>query len=154
LDHVAQVNTDAKLNATFGRQASVALGHAVLDLDGAANSIHNTSKLNEDAIARPVDDAAVMQRDGGINEIASECAQPRKRPLLVGSSEFAVSGYIRRKNSCEFARLGHGCPSPHARLARLLISLERLMRLLTHGRLPPGGQGLLSAGQHTLRVAR
>jgi hypothetical protein len=74
LDHVAKVNTDAKLDAALGRQASVALDHAVLHLDGAADGINNAAKLNEDAVARPLDDAAVMQSDGRVDQIAAERA--------------------------------------------------------------------------------
>jgi hypothetical protein len=38
----------------FGRQASVALGHPALHLDGAANGIDDASELDENAIARPL----------------------------------------------------------------------------------------------------
>jgi hypothetical protein len=57
------MDTNAKLDAALGRQASVALDHAVLHLDGAAHGIDDASKLNEDAIARPLNDAAVMQSE-------------------------------------------------------------------------------------------
>jgi hypothetical protein len=43
-----------------------------------------------------------MHSDGGIDQIAAECAQPRKRALFVGTGKLAVSGYIRRKNCREF----------------------------------------------------
>ena len=48
-----------------------------------------------------------MRSDGGIDEVAPQPAQPRKRPLLVGTSKLAVSDYIRRKNGCEFSGLSH-----------------------------------------------
>ena len=46
----------------------------------------------------------------GIDQIAPERTQPRKRPLLVGTGKLAVSGYVRRKNGCELPGLGHGRP--------------------------------------------
>src|SRR5262249_52904910 len=83
LDDIAEMDADADFDVALRRQAGVALDHAVLDLDGAANRIDDASELDENAIARPFDDAVVMQRDGGVDEVAAERAQPRKRPLLV-----------------------------------------------------------------------
>jgi hypothetical protein len=54
------MNADAKLDATLRRKASIALGHAVLHLDGAADGVNHASELDEDAISGPLDDAAVM----------------------------------------------------------------------------------------------
>jgi hypothetical protein len=59
----------------------------------------------------PVEDAAMMQGNGGFDQIAPECAQPRTRPLLVGTGKLALSDHIRRKNGCEFRGLRHGSPS-------------------------------------------
>jgi hypothetical protein len=56
----------------------------------------------------PFDDAAMMQSNGRIDQIAAERAQPRKRPLLVGTGKLAVSDRIRRKNGCKFPSLRHG----------------------------------------------
>jgi hypothetical protein len=61
------VNADPKLNPPIRWQASVALGHAVLHLDGAANGIDDAPKLNEDAVTRQLDDAPVMQGNGRID---------------------------------------------------------------------------------------
>ncbi len=44
------------------------------------------------------------------DQIATERTQPSKRPLLVGTGKLAVSGYVRRKNGCEFAVLCHTSP--------------------------------------------
>ena len=108
LDDIAQVDADAKLNAALGRQASVPLDHAVLHLDGAAHSVDHAAELDEDAVAGPLDHATVMHGDGGIDQIASERAQPRKCPLLVGTSELAVADYICRQNRREFPSPRHG----------------------------------------------
>jgi len=44
----------------------------------------------------PVEDAAMMQGNGGFDQIAAKRSQPRKRPLLVGTSKLAVSDHVRR----------------------------------------------------------
>jgi hypothetical protein len=74
------------------------LNHAVLHLEWAAYCINYASKLDEEAISCSLNDAAVMQADGRVEQVASQRPQPRKRPLLIGASKLAVSGYIRRKN--------------------------------------------------------
>jgi hypothetical protein len=76
--------TDAELDATLRRKTRVALDHAILHLDCAANGIDDASELYEDAVTRPLDDAAVMHGDGGIDQIASQRSEAGKCPLLVG----------------------------------------------------------------------
>jgi len=110
LDHISDMDADPELDATFRWQASVALDHAALHLNGAAHGVYDASELYEDAVTRPFDDATVMGGDGGIDQIAPQPAQPRQRPLLVGTGKLAVSGYIRRKNGCEFPGFRHGSP--------------------------------------------
>jgi hypothetical protein len=53
--------------------------------------------------------APVMGGDGGIDQIAPQCAQPRQRPFLVGTGKPAVSDHICRKDGCEFSGR-HGSP--------------------------------------------
>jgi hypothetical protein len=98
-------------NATLRLEASIALDHAVLDFDGAANSVHNASELNKDAIARPLDDAAVMESDGWIDQIAAERAHPRKGALFVGAGEPAVADYVTARMAASLRVPGTGSPS-------------------------------------------
>ena len=59
--------------SAFGRQAAVALDRAILQLDGAADSINDTSELDPPSPVR-LDDAAVMPSDGRVEQIAAERA--------------------------------------------------------------------------------
>jgi hypothetical protein len=110
LDHIAKMDADAELDTALGREASIALDHAVLHLNGAARGIYHTAELNDGSIAGALHYAPVMRGDGGIEQIAPQPAQPRQCALLVGAGKLAVSGYIRRKDGCEFAGLRHGSP--------------------------------------------
>ena len=83
LDDVAKMNADAKLDATFGRQAGVALDHAGLHLERAAHCVDHAAELDDRAVAGALDDAAVMGGDGGIDEVA---AKRRKRASIRSSS--------------------------------------------------------------------
>ena len=71
LDHIAEMDADAKFDAFFGRQARVALDHAVLYLDRAAHRVDHAAELDDRAVAGALDDAAVMHRDGGVDQIAA-----------------------------------------------------------------------------------
>jgi hypothetical protein len=85
------IRPTACVNASLRWQTSIALDHAVLHLDGAANGIDDASELNEDPIARPLDDAAVMKSDSRVDQITAKRTQPRKRPLLVGTGETSAA---------------------------------------------------------------
>ena len=67
-----------------------------------------------------------MHGDGGIDQIASQRSEAGKCPLLVGPGKLAESDHIRRKKAASFRVSAMAVPSPHARLARLLIGLYRL----------------------------
>jgi hypothetical protein len=56
LDHVAQMDTDPKLDAALGRKTRVAFDHAVLHFDGAAHGINHAAELDEDSVPCPLDD--------------------------------------------------------------------------------------------------
>jgi hypothetical protein len=83
LAHVAEMNADAKLDAALRRQARVTFGHAVLHLDRAAHGVDHAAELDEAAVPGSLDDAAVMQGDGRIDQVAAQRPKARKRPLLV-----------------------------------------------------------------------
>src|SRR5215831_3812053 len=46
-DDVTDVDADAKLDAVVGRDAGITPGHLALHLDGTAQRIHHTAKLDE-----------------------------------------------------------------------------------------------------------
>ena len=133
LDHIAEMDADAELDATLGRKTSVALDHAVLHLDGAAHGIHDASELYEDSVTRPLHYATVMQRrwSGSIRSLRSA----RSRASVRSSSEPASLLYpttSAARIAASFRVSAMAVPSPHARLARLLVGLDRLFRLADH----------------------
>ena len=105
------MDADAELDAALGRQAGVALDHAVLHLDGAAHGVDHAAELDKDAVAGALDHPPVMHGDGRIDQIAPERPQPRQCAILVGAGEPAVSDHIRRQDRREFPGLGHDVPS-------------------------------------------
>ena len=71
LDHVAQMNADAKFDALVRRDARVALDHGVLHFGRAAHRVNHAAELDNAAVAGALDDPAVVDRDCGIDQIAA-----------------------------------------------------------------------------------
>jgi hypothetical protein len=46
LDDIAEMNADAKIDASIGRQASIALDHAALNLDRATHSLDDAAEFD------------------------------------------------------------------------------------------------------------
>ena len=89
------MNADAKLDATFGRQAGVALDHAGLHLKGATHGVDDAAELDDRAVAGALHNAPVMHRDDGVDEIAAKRSQARKDPILVRACEPTIPGDVR-----------------------------------------------------------
>jgi hypothetical protein len=98
------MDADAKLGAALRRQAGVALDHAVLYLDGAANGVNHAADLKDGTIAGALDHPPIMDGDYRVNQIAAERSQPCKDAILVGASKPAVPDHIRHQNCREFFR--------------------------------------------------
>jgi hypothetical protein len=77
------MNADAELDSALGRQAGIALDHAVLHFDRATHSVDHGAELDEAAVAGTLNDAPVMGVDGGTDQIAT---QPRSRDSVRSSS--------------------------------------------------------------------
>jgi hypothetical protein len=58
---------------------------------GGVHCVDDTAKLNNRAVAGALDDAAVMHRDSGIDQVAPKGPQARQNAILVGSREPAVA---------------------------------------------------------------
>jgi hypothetical protein len=71
LDDVAEVDADAELDPALGRQARIALDHAVLHFNRAAHGVNHTAELDDAAVAGALNDAPVMGVDGWIDQIAA-----------------------------------------------------------------------------------
>jgi hypothetical protein len=107
LHHIAKMDANSKLNAALRRKARIALDHAVLDLDGAANGIDHAAELDEAPVAGAFDHATVMDTDGRGDQIAPERPQPSQRTFLVAAREAAEADHVSGKDSGKLALFGH-----------------------------------------------
>ena len=111
LDHVAEMDADAELDAAVVRHAGVALDHAVLHLDRAAHRVDHAAELDQRAVAGALDDAAVMDGDGRVDQVAAQRPQPRERALLVRAGEPAVADHVGGQDRGKLPGFGHGVAS-------------------------------------------
>ena len=77
LDHVAEMDADAKFDALVGRDPSVALDHRPLDFNGAVHRVDDTPELDNCAIAGALDDTSVVRADRGVDQIAAQSSKTR-----------------------------------------------------------------------------
>ena len=76
------------------RYPAAAFGDRALHLDGAAHRVEDAREFDEHAVAGGLDDAALPERDLGIDQIATQGFETRERPFLVRFHEPAVPDHI------------------------------------------------------------
>ena len=108
LHDVAEMDADPKFDALVGRDPSVALDHRPLDFNGAIYGIDDTPELDNCAIAGALNDPAVMDGDGRIDQVASERPQTRQNPVLVGSGKPRVADHVGHQDRGQLSSLAHG----------------------------------------------
>ena len=107
LDHVAEMNADAKLDAPSGGTPALRSTIAVLHFNGAAHRVDDAAELDDAAVAGALDDAAVMDGDGRIDQIAAKRPKPRQDAVLVRAGEPAVADDVGDQDRCELSGLAH-----------------------------------------------
>jgi hypothetical protein len=93
-----------------GATPALPLDEAALHLDRATDCVDDAPELDDRAVARALDDAAVMGGDRRIDQIAAQPPQARERAILVRSREPAISDDIGDKDRRELPGLAHSRP--------------------------------------------
>ena len=84
------------------RRAGVALGHAALDVDGAAHGVDDAGELDQQAVAGGLDDAAAVLGDRADRSARARCAfSAGERAVLVGAHQPADSRRRRPRGSLQ-----------------------------------------------------
>jgi hypothetical protein len=102
LDNVAQVNADPEFDASLGRQTCIPFDHAVLHFNRAPHRVDDAAEFDERAVAGALDDAAVVDGDRRVDEIAAQRPKPRQSPILVDAGQPAEADDIGGQDRCEF----------------------------------------------------
>jgi hypothetical protein len=72
LDHVAEVDANASLNALVRGDSRVALGDPGLHLDGRSHRLDHAAELDHRTVAGAFDNPPVVNRDSRVDEIAAQ----------------------------------------------------------------------------------
>jgi hypothetical protein len=67
---VAEIDPHPEFNAAIGRHVGVSLRHLPLHFDSATHRVDDAGKLDEQAVACRLHDAAVMFLDFGVGQLA------------------------------------------------------------------------------------
>jgi hypothetical protein len=78
-------------------------------------AVDHAAELDDRAVAGPLDDAALVNGEGGIDQIAAQRSQARERALFVRAREPAVTDHVRDQDRRYFPRLAHGANAEVAR---------------------------------------
>ncbi len=104
VNHVAEINANAKLHAPPRLNVRIALDHFSLNCDGAIDRNNDARKLGQYAVACSIDDASAKLvnhwQDNSL--VASKVAH---RARFVGPHQGAVTGDVCGQDGCKPARL-------------------------------------------------
>jgi hypothetical protein len=106
LDNVAEMDADAKFDALVGRDLGVALDHRPLDFNGAIHCVDDAANFDDAAIPGALDDAAVMHRDGRVDEIAA-LYEPCEDAIFVCPGQATIADDIGHQDRRELPGLAH-----------------------------------------------
>jgi hypothetical protein len=112
------VDADAELDFLIFGNASVALAHTVLEFEGATNRIDHAAEFDNASVTRALDDAAVMDRNCRVDQIAAERSESSEDAVFVGAGQPRVAddvGYQNCRKLSDLARRAY--PAADASLA-------------------------------------
>ena len=111
LDDVAEMDADPNFDALVGRNPCVALDHRPLDFNSAVHRIDDTAELDDAAVAGALDDPAMVDGDGRVDQVASQRPQPRQNAVLVGPGKPRIADDVGHQDRRQFSSLAHGANS-------------------------------------------
>ena len=102
------MDADPKFDALVGRDLGVALDHRPLDFNGAVHCVDDTAEFDDAAVARALDDAAVMHRDGRIDQVAAKRPKASEDPVFIRTRKPRVADDVGHQDRRELSGLAHG----------------------------------------------
>jgi hypothetical protein len=85
--HVAEIDTDAELDALFRRQGGIALCDRLLSFHGSTHRFYDAGELRQHSVAHQLDDAAIVLGELGVDEVRAQGLEGGERTFLVGPDQ-------------------------------------------------------------------
>ena len=92
LHNITEMDADPEFDALVGRDLGVALDHRPFYFDGAVHRIDDAAEFNDAAVAGALDDAAVMHRDGRVDQIAPKGPKPCEDAIFIRARKARSKG--------------------------------------------------------------
>jgi hypothetical protein len=103
-------------NSTLVRHdLGVALDHCPLDLYGAVHCVDDAAEFDDRAVASALDDAAVMHRDGRVDQVAAKRPKASKDSIFVRTCKPRIADDVGHQDRGEFPGLAHGASAEAGR---------------------------------------
>src|SRR6202035_2673241 len=118
LDHIAEMNADAKEDAPVLRHFDIAFDHRALHFNREAHRINDAAELDDAAVAGALDDAAMMNGNERVDQVAAERPEARQNSIFVRTGEPAITDHVGNQDRRNFSGFGHGTPPAPWRIAR------------------------------------
>ena len=123
-DDVAEVDADTEGNAPVLSYLSGAVGHRRLHLDRAAHGIDHARELQQQAVARGLDDATAVAGDCRIHDFLTKGFQRCQCAALVPSHQPRVARDVGGHDGGKAALLGHSGSPATRKASRYFRVLE------------------------------
>ncbi len=91
---IAKIDADPEFDPPILRHVRISPLHALLDLHGALYCIGHALELHEHAVARRLDDPALVLCDGGIDQFNPVRPEAGDRACFVGLHQPAIACHI------------------------------------------------------------
>jgi hypothetical protein len=108
------MNANAEDDAPVLGQADVTLGCSTLQFDHAPHCVDHAAKFGEKPVAGALDDAAFVNGDGRVDQVAAQRPQSGERAILVNRGETAESDDVGDEDRSDLSVFGHGALTRHA----------------------------------------
>ena len=99
--HIPDIDPNAELDPFLLRHVGVSLSHFLLDIDGAADRVHDAAELSQQPVANVLDNPPTVLSNFGINQAAEVVLKPSVRSLFVQASQAAVASDVSRQDGCQ-----------------------------------------------------
>ena len=110
------MDADPDFDPLFAAETRVALDHPLLHFDRAADSVDRAAKLGKKTVSRALEDTALADVDGGLDEVATQRPKPRQSAFFVDTREPAEANHVGDQDRDDLPGLVHPAPPARPRL--------------------------------------
>lgn len=97
-DHISNINADPKLKFLFMISGCFSIHHIFLPSDGAVESVHYTSELDQQAVTNEFDYSTIVLGDERFQHLVPQVGEMPKRTRFVCPHEARIADHVGGQN--------------------------------------------------------